>query len=182
MNRLFILIISYRQLLWPASWYQGPYFDHLPEVVELERSLTIPRWSQIESRDCLLARSPKDFPRYQFRERASRCDNPSVRRSPRSLVLVSPARLFDGRDFFYLTTSRADTEKEELRVQVSTLRYELENIKQERDVTALRHEKELRDLQLKADADFRKAQVCHGPALPIEKMLTICVLIGRRIS
>lgn len=45
-------------------------------------------------------------------------------------------------------------------MQVSTLRYELENIKQERDVTELRHEKELRDLQLKADADFRKAQVC----------------------
>lgn len=53
----------------------------------------------------------------------------------------------------------ADTEKEELRVQVNTLRFELENIKQERDVTALRHEKELRDLQFKADADFRKYQV-----------------------
>jgi mitotic spindle assembly checkpoint protein MAD1 len=26
----------------------------------------------------------------------------------------------------------------------------------------LRHEKELRDLQLKADADFRKAQVCSA--------------------
>ena len=46
-------------------------------------------------------------------------------------------------------------------MQVNTLRYELENIKQERDVTALHHEKELRDLQLKADADFRKAQVCY---------------------
>lgn len=52
-----------------------------------------------------------------------------------------------------------DAEKEELRVQVNTLRFELENIKQERDVTALRHEKELRDLQFKADADFRKCQV-----------------------
>ena len=46
-------------------------------------------------------------------------------------------------------------------MQVNTLRYELENIKQERDVTALHHEKELRDLQLKADADFRKAQDCY---------------------
>lgn len=53
----------------------------------------------------------------------------------------------------------SDLENEELRVQVNTLRYELENIKQERDLTALRHEKELRDLQAKADADFRKAQV-----------------------
>lgn len=52
-----------------------------------------------------------------------------------------------------------DTEKEELLVQVNTLKYELENFKQERDLMVLRHEKELRDLQLKADSDFRKAQV-----------------------
>lgn len=44
-------------------------------------------------------------------------------------------------------------------MQLSTLKYELENIKQERELEALRHEKEIRDLQLKADADFRKAQV-----------------------
>lgn len=54
-----------------------------------------------------------------------------------------------------------DAEKDELRVQVSTLRYELENFKQERELQSLRHEKEVRDLQLKADADFKKAQVCH---------------------
>lgn len=53
----------------------------------------------------------------------------------------------------------ADVEKDELRVQVSTLRYELENIRQERDLQTLRFEKETRDLQLKWDADFRKAQV-----------------------
>lgn len=44
-------------------------------------------------------------------------------------------------------------------MQVNTLKYELENMRQERDLATLRHEKELRDLQLKADADFRKAQV-----------------------
>ncbi|CAG8943241.1 unnamed protein product [Penicillium salamii] len=55
-----------------------------------------------------------------------------------------------------------DTEKEELRVQLSTLKYELENVKQERELEALRHEKELRDLQLKADADFRKAQTAEA--------------------
>lgn len=52
-------------------------------------------------------------------------------------------------------------EKDELRVQVSTLRYELENIKQERDLQTLRFEKETRDLQLKADADFKRAQVIN---------------------
>lgn len=52
-----------------------------------------------------------------------------------------------------------DAGNEELRVQVNTLTYELENIKQERELVALRQEKELRDLQLRADADFKKAQV-----------------------
>ncbi|PKY08926.1 hypothetical protein P168DRAFT_26571 [Aspergillus campestris IBT 28561] len=55
--------------------------------------------------------------------------------------------------------TKPDTEKEELRIQNNTLKYELENLKQERDLVVLRHEKELRDLQLKADADFRKFQV-----------------------
>ncbi|KAL2004121.1 hypothetical protein VTN02DRAFT_6585 [Thermoascus thermophilus] len=58
--------------------------------------------------------------------------------------------------------AKPDPENEELRVQVNTLRYELENLKQERDLTALRHEKELRDLQAKADADFRKAQAAEA--------------------
>ncbi|GLA76146.1 coiled-coil domain-containing protein mad1 [Aspergillus tubingensis] len=58
--------------------------------------------------------------------------------------------------------SKPDTEKEELLVQVNTLKYELENFKQERDLMVLRHEKELRDLQLKADSDFRKAQAAES--------------------
>ncbi|KAL1969484.1 hypothetical protein VTN77DRAFT_8922 [Rasamsonia byssochlamydoides] len=54
--------------------------------------------------------------------------------------------------------SKTEVENQELRVQLNTLKYELENLKQERDLMVLRHEKELRDLQAKADADFRKAQ------------------------
>ena len=44
---------------------------------------------------------------------------------------------------------------------MGTLKYELENLRQERQLEALRHEKELREVQSKADADFRKAQVRH---------------------
>ena len=59
-------------------------------------------------------------------------------------------------------------------MQVGSLKYELENLKQERQLEDLRHEKELREFKLKADADFRKFQVrffffffffpptCHG--------------------
>ncbi|EGD94765.1 spindle assembly checkpoint component mad1 [Trichophyton tonsurans CBS 112818] len=56
---------------------------------------------------------------------------------------------------------KPDVGNEELRVQISTLKYDLENIKQERDLTALQHEKELRELQARADADFRKAQAAE---------------------
>lgn len=53
----------------------------------------------------------------------------------------------------------ADIGNEDLRAQVKTLQYELESFKQERDLTNLRHEKELRDAQAKAEADFKRAQV-----------------------
>jgi hypothetical protein len=48
---------------------------------------------------------------------------------------------------------------EELRAQINSLKYELDNIQQERGLLTLQHEKELREVQLKADADFKKYQV-----------------------
>ncbi|EFQ97848.1 spindle assembly checkpoint component MAD1 [Nannizzia gypsea CBS 118893] len=56
---------------------------------------------------------------------------------------------------------KPDVGNEELRVQISTLKYDLENIKQEKDLTALQHEKELRELHARADADFRRAQAAE---------------------
>ena len=53
----------------------------------------------------------------------------------------------------------ADPGNEDLRAQINTLQYELESLKQEREVTNLRHQKELREVQNKAEADFRRAQV-----------------------
>lgn len=52
-----------------------------------------------------------------------------------------------------------DVGNEDLRAQLKTLLYEIESFKQEREYTNLRHEKELRDAQTKADADFKRAQV-----------------------
>ncbi|KAJ5301303.1 hypothetical protein N7508_006166 [Penicillium antarcticum] len=62
----------------------------------------------------------------------------------------------------HLNQSTHDAEKDELRVQLSTLKYELENFKQERELEGLQHEKEIRELQMKADADFRKAQAAES--------------------
>lgn len=53
-----------------------------------------------------------------------------------------------------------DVGNEDLRAQLKTLQYELEAFRQEREFTNLRHEKELRDVQVKAEADFKRAQVC----------------------
>lgn len=58
--------------------------------------------------------------------------------------------------------SKIDAGNEELRVQIKTLRYELETVKQERDVVNLRHEKELRDVQVKAEAYLKSAHVCQN--------------------
>lgn len=94
----------------------------------------------------------------------------SIRQSLRSVPPAVPAQPVHGQsssspvkgnDCVRKLTANLDTEKEELRVQVSTLRYELENVKQERELEVLRHEKETRDLQSRADADFRKAQVSY---------------------
>ncbi|CAI7614032.1 unnamed protein product [Penicillium glandicola] len=91
--------------------------------------------------------------------------SPSTPSGARSTMRRSTAMRQSGR----FTQSQAqshqpihDVEKDELRVQLSTLKYELENIKQERELEALRHEKETRELQLKADADFRKAQAAES--------------------
>ncbi len=64
-----------------------------------------------------------------------------------------------GQSFRQSQAIRPDIGNEDLRAQVKTLQYELESFKQERELSKLRHDKELRDVQLKAEELFRKAQV-----------------------
>ena len=47
---------------------------------------------------------------------------------------------------------------EDLRAQLNTVQYELETLKQEREMERLQHQQEIRDAQDKAEADFRRAQ------------------------
>ena len=64
-----------------------------------------------------------------------------------------------GQSFRQSQAAKPDIGNEDLRAQVKTLQYELESFKQERELSKLRHDKELRDVQLKAEELFRKAQV-----------------------
>ncbi|KAI9691390.1 MAG: coiled-coil domain-containing protein mad1 [Bogoriella megaspora] len=54
-----------------------------------------------------------------------------------------------------------DRSNEDLRAQINALQYELDSIKQERELTALQHQQELRDIQSKSDADFKRAQAAE---------------------
>lgn len=80
-------------------------------------------------------------PTYDFLTGASSPPPPSFRETLRTSHAVRP-----------------DPGNEDLRAQINTLQYELESLKQEREVTNLRHQKELREVQNKAEADFRRAQ------------------------
>ncbi|KAF2656012.1 mitotic spindle assembly checkpoint protein-like protein MAD1 [Lophiostoma macrostomum CBS 122681] len=56
------------------------------------------------------------------------------------------------------TVLPADPVNEDLRAQINTLKYELETANQEQEMLKLEHQQEIRDLQSKAEADFKKAQ------------------------
>ena len=57
--------------------------------------------------------------------------------------------------------SAADENNEGLRAEIHKLRYELDSLKQERELTAVRHDEDLRNTRSKADADYKRAQVSN---------------------
>lgn len=59
------------------------------------------------------------------------------------------------------TVSKADINNENLRSQLHTLQYELDSLKQDRELTALQHQQDLRDAQNRAEADFKRAQAAE---------------------
>lgn len=56
------------------------------------------------------------------------------------------------------TVVPSDPINEDLRTQLNKLRYDLDTVKQEKEMMKLEHAQELRDAQNRADTDFRKAQ------------------------
>ena len=57
--------------------------------------------------------------------------------------------------------SRPDAGNEDLRAQLRTLQYELDSLKQERELATLETQHELRDVQARAEEDFRRAQTAE---------------------
>ncbi|KAI9710861.1 MAG: hypothetical protein M1812_007313 [Candelaria pacifica] len=59
-------------------------------------------------------------------------------------------------------TIKPDHVNEDLRAEIKSLRYELENFKQERELSSLRHEKDLREEQAKSEAEYNRAQALEN--------------------
>ncbi|KIW12509.1 hypothetical protein PV08_09786 [Exophiala spinifera] len=59
-------------------------------------------------------------------------------------------------------TRQDHTHDENLRAKINALEYEVKNLQQERGLLALQHDKELREQQARAEADFRKYQAAEG--------------------
>ncbi|CZR62162.1 related to spindle assembly checkpoint protein [Phialocephala subalpina] len=57
---------------------------------------------------------------------------------------------------------RRHKELEELKAEVKTLKYTIDNHKQEEELSKLRHESELRDVRRKAEEDFKKMQAADS--------------------
>ncbi|KAK4991882.1 coiled-coil domain-containing protein mad1 [Elasticomyces elasticus] len=70
---------------------------------------------------------------------------------------------------------KADIGNEQLRAQINSLQYELETVKQERELAALRHQSEIRELQTRAEADFKRAQTAETTANTATKKLDAVV-------
>lgn len=60
------------------------------------------------------------------------------------------------------TAPKADVNNENLRTQLHTLQYELDALKQERELVVLQHAGELRDVQTRAERDFKRAQAAEA--------------------
>lgn len=54
---------------------------------------------------------------------------------------------------------RPDIHNENLRAQIKTLQYELETLKQERELRSLREQSDVREAEKRVEAEYRRAQV-----------------------
>ena len=60
------------------------------------------------------------------------------------------------------TTVRAGVNNEGLRAQLNTLQYELDSLKQDRELITLQHQQDLRDAQSRSESDFKRAEAAEA--------------------
>lgn len=74
----------------------------------------------------------------------------------------TPVETFKQSTLNQSTVSRADHGNEDLRAQLRTLQYELDSIKNERELATLEQQQEIRDAHARAETDFKRAQAAES--------------------
>ncbi|KAH0161270.1 spindle assembly checkpoint component MAD1, partial [Aureobasidium melanogenum] len=69
------------------------------------------------------------------------------------------------------TVARSDIANESLRAQLNTLQYELDSLKQEKELTALQQASDIRDAEQRAERDFKRAHAAETAAQQSAKKL-----------
>ncbi|KAI9683382.1 MAG: coiled-coil domain-containing protein mad1 [Trizodia sp. TS-e1964] len=108
----------------------------IPHVVQMDQIISDLNWP-----DLPVARNATSQPTYDFLSGNTTPPGPP----PLDVLKFS-------------STPKTDHTNEDLRAEIKSLQYKLSNIDQERALTALRHENELREAQKKAESDFKRAQ------------------------
>lgn len=100
-------------------------------------------------------------PSYNFLTGAENSDRPSSRQSSvRRSSLESSKENLAPPDAEQYETQRKRIE--ELKAELATMRYKMENYEQEKEMATLQHDNELRDARRKADEDFKRKQEAEG--------------------
>ncbi|KAK5108517.1 hypothetical protein LTR62_008257 [Meristemomyces frigidus] len=79
-----------------------------------------------------------------------------------SADVMSPVRRPLHETFKQSIINSTDINNENIRAQLNTLQYEYDSLKQERELTALNHQQELREAQSRGESDFKRAQAAES--------------------
>ena len=117
----------------------------------------MPRYQQASAYDIITGGDPSPRPPRQQQQQQEPQRNETPQRHRQSLGASTAT--------FKQSTmgppARPDAGNEDLRAQLRTLQYELDSLKQERELATLESQHELRDLQARAEEDFRRAQTAE---------------------
>ncbi|KAI9054857.1 hypothetical protein LZ554_002001 [Drepanopeziza brunnea f. sp. 'monogermtubi'] len=108
------------------------------------------------------ARAKTTQPAYDFLTGAESTSRPPSRGTAFRQSLRAPPGEVPRNDEPDLEAEKRKREMDELRAEVKTLKYTIDNHRQEEEVNKLRHESELRDVRRKGEEDFKKMQAADA--------------------
>jgi mitotic spindle assembly checkpoint protein MAD1 len=115
----------------------------------------MPRYQQASAYDIITGGDPSPRPPRQQQQEPQQHETPQRHRQSLAGSTATFKQSTMG------PPARPDAGNEDLRAQLRTLQYELDSLKQERELATLETQQELRDVQARAEEDFRRAQTAE---------------------